>query len=188
MRKRFQLIVLALLASLAGFAQIDARYGIGAVPVVNNRVTFEKTLPISGGLNAKWAYAKILKWVESRFVQPTVISSKTVEQDDTNYHLILQAEEYLTFKKNWLVLDRTRINYLLEITPADDGMRVKMTRIKYWYEEERGGGQHIKAEDWITDEQCINDKKTKFFKATGKFRIKTIDLFDQLTKELGVVL
>jgi len=177
--------MLALLASLSGFAQIDSHYGKGAVPVVNNHVTFEKTLPIPAGLNEKWAYAKVLKWVENRFVEPTVISSKFVEQDDTNYHLILQAEEYLTFKRNWIVLDRTRINYLLEITPADGGMMVRMTRIRYWYEENRDGGRRFTAEEWITDEQCYNSSKTKFLRATGKFRIKTIDLFDQLTEELG---
>jgi hypothetical protein len=184
MKKRLQLIVLALATTLAGFAQIDARYGVGAVPVVNNRVTFEKTLPIPDGLNEKWAYAKALKWVENRFVVPTVLSSKIVEQDETNYHLVIQAEEYLTFKRNWIVLDRTRINYLLEITPAEGGMKVRMTRIKYWYEEERDGGQRFTAEEWITDEQCLNASKTRLLRATGKFRIKTIDLFNQLTEEL----
>ena len=184
MKKRLQLIVLALATTLAGFAQIDARYGVGAVPVVNNRVTFEKTFPIPDGLNEKWAYAKALKWVENRFVVPTVLSSKIVEQDETNYHLVVQAEEYLTFKRNWIVLDRTRINYLLEITPAEGGMKVRMTRIKYWYEEERDGGQRFTAEEWITDEQCLNASKTRLLRATGKFRIKTIDLFNQLTEEL----
>ena len=184
MRKRFQLIVLALLSSLAGFAQIDARYGVGAVPVVNNYVTFEKTIPISAGQNDELAYKKVVKWVEGRFVEPTVLSNKIIEQDDTNNHLILQAEEYLTFKRKWIVLDRTRIKYLLEVMPADGGMLVRMTRIRYWYDEERGGGQHFTAEEWITDEQCFNKSKTKFLRATGKFRIKTIDLFDQLTKEL----
>lgn len=188
MKKRFQLIVLALVASVAGFAQIDAHYGVGAVPVINNHVTFEKTLPIPEGLNAKWAYAKVVKWAEERFVVPTVISSRVVEQNETNYHLVLLAEEYLTFKKNWIVLDRTRINYLLEITPSDEGMKVRMTRIKYWYEEERTGGQRFTAEQWITDEQCFNEKKTRFLRASGKFRIKTIDLFDQLTKEIEKVM
>lgn len=185
--KRLQLIVMALLASLAGMAQVDAHYGVGAVPVVNNRVTFEKTVPIAEGLNDKWAYAKVVKWAEERFQQPTVISSKVVEQNETNYHLVIQAEEYLTFKKNWLVLDRTRISYLLEIAPAEGGMMVRMTRIKYWYEEERAGGQRFTAEQWITDEQCFNEKRTRFFRATGKFRIKTIDLFDKLAGEVEKV-
>lgn len=184
MKKRLQLFVLALATTMAGFAQIDARYGVGAVPVVNNRVTFEKTLSIPDGLNEKWAYAKALKWVENRFVVPTVLSSKIVEQDETNYHLVIQAEEYLTFKRNWIVLDRTRINYLLEIFPAEGGMKVRMTRIKYWYEEERDGGQRFTAEEWITDEQCLNASKTRLLRATGKFRIKTIDLFTQLTEDL----
>ena len=56
-----------------------------------------------------------------------------------------------------------------------------MTDIKYRYEEGReGGGQAFTAEEWITDKEAYNKKKTKFLKSTGKFRIKTIDLKDSL--------
>jgi len=184
MMKKISLILLALLASLTSFAQVDSHYGVGAVPVVNNRVTFEKTIPLTKGQTEKGAYDKATQWMVERFVEPTVLSKKVIQQDDTNHHLVIQAEEYLTFKRRWWVLDRTRINYLLEIMPADGGLTVRMTRIKYWYEEERDGGQRFTAEEWITDEQCFNESRTKFFKATGKFRIKTIDLFDSFVNEL----
>jgi colicin import membrane protein len=42
------------------------------------------------------------------------------------------------------------------------------------------GGSTFTAEDWITDDEAFNRKKTKFLKQTGKFRIKTIDLKDKL--------
>jgi len=184
MKKKIHLIVLALLTAVGSFAQVDARYGLGAVPVVNNRVTFEQTIAIPDGVNVKWAYAIVQKWVAERFVEPTVISCKTIEQDDTNYHMVLQAEEYIVFKKTWIELDRSRINYLLEIAPAEGGITLRMTRIRYWYEEERNGGQRFTAEEWITDEQCFNDAKTKLLRATGKFRIKTIDLFKELANQL----
>ena len=184
MKKKLTLIVLALLTCVGSFAQVDTRYGLGAVPVVNNRVTFEQTISIPEGMEVKWAYAIAQKWAAERFVQPTVISCKTIEQDDTNYHMVLQAEEYIVFKKRWFELDRSRINYLLEIAPAEKGITLRMTRIKYWYEEERDGGQRFTAEEWITDEQSFNSSKTKLLRATGKFRIKTIDLFKELVSQL----
>ena len=182
--KRLQLIVMALLASLAGMAQVDAHYGVGAVPVVNNRVTFEKTIPIPAGQDGKEAFGKAVKWMEGRFVTPTVISSKTVTQDDMNDVRIIQAEEWLVFRRRWWELDRSRITYLLEMTSGEKGLTLRMTRIRYLYEEERGGGQRFTAEEWITDDECFNDTKTKFLRGSGKFRIKTIDLFDQLASEV----
>ena len=58
-------------------------------------------------------------------------------------------------------------------------VKLKITDIKYRYEEGReGGGRIFPAEDWITDKEAYNKKGTRFLKSTGKFRIKTIDLKD----------
>ena len=183
MKKRLCLVLFAVMTATVCRAQVDAHYGVGAVPVINNYVTFEKTIPSS--LSEQAAYEKTLNWVKGRFVEPTVLSYKTIEQDDTNHRLVIVAEEYLVFKRLWWMLDRTRITYLLEMFPAEGGVTMRMTRIKYWHEEERNGGQKFKAEEWITDEECFNDTRTKFLRITGKFRIKTIDLFDTLVQELG---
>ena len=59
-----------------------------------------------------------------------------------------------------------------------------MSRITYWYDDEDDkGGLRMKAEEWITDENAIN-KKGKLKAFEGKFRRKTIELKESLTKEL----
>ena len=55
-----------------------------------------------------------------------------------------------------------------------------MTRIRYWYDENRDGGEKYTAEEWITDDMALNKKKTKLAPICGKFRRETIDLKDQL--------
>jgi hypothetical protein len=60
-----------------------------------------------------------------------------------------------------------------------------MSRITYWYDDEdEKGGIKMKAEDWITDDMAFN-QKGKLKKFEGKFRRKTIELKEQLIKELS---
>ena len=51
---------------------------------------------------------------------------------------------------------------------------------------DQGEGQftRVAAEDWISDKECIN-KKGELRRIPGKFRIKTIDLVEELKKEIS---
>ena len=56
-----------------------------------------------------------------------------------------------------------------------------MSRIYYRYEEEQNdGGRVYKAEEWITDDNALNRKKTRLLPLSAKFRRKTIDRKDQI--------
>lgn len=59
-----------------------------------------------------------------------------------------------------------------------------MTRIRYWYDENRDGGEKYTAEEWITDDMALNKKKTKLAPICGKFRRETIDLKDDSSSRL----
>ena len=181
--KRIVSLALACTISLCCLAGVDPHYGIGSVPVVNGRVLFEKTI-VAADTPSAGLFDKAMKWAEQRFAKPTVIAAKFTETDSVNHRFVVNAEEYIVFRNTFLELDRTRINYWYEVSCEEGAVTLKMTRITYWYEEERDGGERFTAEEWITDEQCFNSKKTKLLRRTGKFRIKTIDLFDSLTKQL----
>lgn len=167
-------------------AQVEPQYGIGSVPVVNGRVFFQDTIPTA--LSKEEAYAKIEAWAKTRFNKPNVIVSKFVTTDAQNHQLNLTAEEYLVFTNRFFVLDRTRINYWLEIQCQNNYAVLKMTRINYWYEEERDGGSKFSAEETITDTQAFNRKGTKLLKEQGKFRRKTIDFFEQCAMQLTQII
>ena len=63
-----------------------------------------------------------------------------------------------------------------------------MSRIRYWYDEARNGGEKYEAEKWIVDQWALNKSKTKLAPICGKLRKMTIDLKDELFKEIQSVL
>jgi hypothetical protein len=174
--KRLLLTVCLGLSLMAGWAQVEAKYGKGSVPVVNGRILFQETIPTT--LSDEEAYTRIAEWAQERFNKPNVIISKFIENDAINQRISFTAEEYMVFKDRFFVLDRTRINYWMEIVCEEGQATVKFTRITYWYEEEREGGLKFSAEEMITDEEAFNKKGTKLLKDQGKFRCKTIDFFE----------
>ena len=180
--KRILLTLCLGLSLMAGWAQVEAKYAAGSVPVVNGRVMFQETIPTT--LSADASYKKISTWAKERFNKPNVIISKFITNDARNSQLSLTAEEYLVFTNRFFVLDRTRINYWLELQCADNSTTVKLTRINYWYEEERDGGLKFSAEEMITDENAFN-KKGKLLKDQGKFRRKTIDFFEECVEQIS---
>jgi hypothetical protein len=143
---------------------------------------FQETIATT--LDQATAFERIGQWAEKRFSKPNVIISKFISDDATNHTLNLTAEEYIVFKNKFFVLDRTRITYFLDITAQDNSCTMKMYRITYWYDEEYKGGQHFTAEEYITDDQAFNKKKTKMLKIPGKFRKGTIDLKNNIKQEL----
>lgn len=184
--KRIFLTICLGISLMTGWAQVEAKYGVGSVPVINGRVLFQDT--INTVLPKEAAYKKIVAWAKTRFNKPNVIISKFVTDDIQNQQLSLTAEEYMVFKNKFFVLDRTRINYWLEIQCHDNYTVLKFTRINYWYEEERDGGSKFNAEETITDKNAFNKKGTKLLKEQGKFRCKTIDFFENLVMQMSQAL
>lgn len=180
--KKFLLAICLCLSFVTGWAQVEARYGEGSVTVVNGRVLFQKTIPTAQAPEA--AFESIEQWAKERFNKPNVIVSKFIADDTTNLSISANAEEYIVFTNKFFVLDRTRINYWVEIQCNNEGATIKLTRINYWYEEERDGGIKFSAEEFITDEQAFNKKRTKLLKDQGKFRRGTIDFFDHIVEDM----
>lgn len=100
----------------------------------------------------------------------------------------MRVQQNLVFKNSALVTDMAKISYNLNFAIKEaNGKKscvVTMTDISYLYEEDREeGGFSFAAEDWITDDEAFNKNKTKFLRTTGKFRIKTIDLYNEIVDQ-----
>ena len=167
-------------------AQVDSQYDKGNIQLINGRVLFQDTVYTT--LPVKDAFARAEEWAQQRFTKPNVIVSKFVNNDINSHTISLTAEEYIVFTNRLFVLDRTRINYWVEMQCNEGFTTIKMTRINYWYEEERDGGSKFSAEETITDENAFNKKGTKLLKEQGKFRKGTIDFFDRCVTELSKAL
>ena len=184
--KKCLLTIVCLLASILvlarGVNEQDPKYGKGAVPVdENGRVCFTQTFNIPENMSADQCYEILINWAKGRFTQPYVQAGRILNEDSGTGRYIFHVDQTIVFKSTAFTADESKISYNFSVAVKDGTFTMKLTDIKYRYEEGReGGGKIFPAEDWITDKEAYNRKGTKFLKSTGKFRIKTIDLKDIL--------
>jgi len=182
--KKALFTITALLVSLMAFAkqsnEQDPKYGKGAVPVdENGSVYFTQTFDIPEGMSEDRCYELLFNWAKGRFTLPYANAGRVLNEDAESRRYIFHVDQMIVFKSTALTADESKISYNFSAVVKDGKFTLKITDIKYRYEEGReGGGKIFPAEDWITDQEAYNRKGTKFLKSTGKFRIKTIDLKD----------
>jgi len=156
----------------------DQKYLRGAVPVVDGKVVFSTHITAPGKKAAE-VYAICKNYIEKMLKQSNQINSSIIT-DDADRHLTTAVfEEWLVFKKTFIAYDRTRFKYALEVISQDGAADIRISHIRYTYDEERDA-QHYTAEEWITDKEAVNKKNTKLLPLSGKFRRKTIDRKDFL--------
>lgn len=163
---------------------VDPKYLAGAVPVVDGKVTFSRDIEFKSSLPADSLYHLLARWTGGYFsANPDVLMRKNINSSLADHRVEVGVVQYLTFKKSALVLDRTQIIYALTMQIAEGKVTVKMSDISYYYEEDRVP-EKFKAEEWITDKMALNKKMTRYVHGHGKFREKTIDLFDNLAADV----
>ena len=162
----------------------DEKYLAGAVPTIDGKVVFSKTINIPGK-NADEVYAAMYdKLIELIGAESSLDQSALVLSNENEHKLGAKIFEYLVFHSNALSLDRALMNYILMITCKDGVAEVEMKHINYEYEKDRPTGFKAPAEELITDKYSLNKKGTKLNRITGKFRRNTIERFESIIEEL----
>ena len=178
------LIVLLLFClPLLVHAQADDKYLEGAITLKNGKVTFSTEMMVPA-MTKEQIYKTLLDWSNKRFQPTEKMNARVLFQNPEEGSIAINGEEYLVFSTSALSLDRTRIYYQMKILCENGKSNVEMSRIRYWYDEARDGGEKYEAEKWIVDEWALNKSKTKLAPICGKFRKMTIDLKDELFKEI----
>lgn len=161
----------------------NPKYLEGAVTLTDGKVTFTEEIK-TPSLSKSELYNSLLEWANERFTPEKSINSRVVYTNEDKGEIVGSGEEYLVFSSTALSLDRTRIYYYFLIETYDGGCKISMNRIRYWYDENRDGGEKYSAEEWITDDMALNRSKTKLAPICGKFRRETIDLKDDMFKSV----
>ena len=164
-------------------AQTDDKYLEGAITLNDGKVTFSTEM-VAPAMTKEQIYETILDWANKRFQPTEKMNARVLFQNPKEGNIAIGGEEYIVFSTSALALDRTRIYYHIKISCENGKSNIEMTRIRYWYDEARDGGEKYEAEDWIVDEWALNKSKTKLLPICGKFRKKTIDLKDELFQEI----
>lgn len=168
-------------------AQTDEKYLEGAITLKYGKVTFSTEM-VTPAMTKEQIYETILDWANKRFQPTEKMNARVLFQNPEEGSIAIGGEEYLVFSNSALSLDRTRIYYQMKVLCENGKSNIEMSRIRYWYDEARDGGEKYEAENWIVDEWGLNKSKTKLAPICGKFRKKTIDLKDELFMEIQSVL
>ena len=95
-----------------------------------------------------------------------------------------QGAEELIFSVKPLAKNFTQAFYLLDLSISDNKVEFMLHTLSFNVDQGEGEFLRMTAEEWITDKECLN-KKGELRRRNGKFRIKTIDLVEQLKKEIS---
>lgn len=185
---KFLLISLCAVISAFTFAQEKAKYLAGAVPEVDGKVVFSKTIKVKNNISKANLFELMNKWADEEY------NNKKGEKDLNNRVLLSNAEEgdiacggeqYLVFKKNAFILDRTKMSYQLILAVAEGQCDVTVRNIRYDYSDNKGV---VPAEEVIADNIALNKNGDKLNRYFDKFRIHTIDSINAIMKDIDVYL
>ena len=182
------LLILCFLPMFA-FAQEEdnSKYMVGAVPEVNGKVVVSREIN-APNLSKDQIFDAILKWANTRFKTDKGNWGMVAYSNKEEGQIACYGNEYLVFADKTFSLDRSKINYRMNFTCLPGKCNVEITNITYLYPED--SRERLAAEEWITDKQAMNKDQTKLINRIAKFRIKTVDLVENLNeaaqKSLGV--
>lgn len=167
----------------------------GAVPEENGMVVFKKTISVPGKSKSD-IYKALAQWASFRY-EPNSVQGYVSEPGffkNIEYSVVKSADketgkitctgaEELIFSIKPLAKNFTQAFYTLDLTAADGVVEFNMHLLSFNVDQGAGEFIRMNAEDWISDKECIN-KKGALRRIPGKFRIKTIDLVEELQKEI----
>ncbi|MBQ6750597.1 MAG: DUF4468 domain-containing protein [Bacteroidaceae bacterium] len=168
----------------------------GAVPEVDGKIVFKADI-LAPGKTKEDLYQKVAQWASYRYSANSVrgnytdndffknLEYATVKSADKNSgRFQCQGAEELIFSIKPLAKNYTQAFYLLDLVVSNGQVSFNLNSLSFNVDQGEGQFTRVAAEDWISDKECIN-KKGELRRIPGKFRIKTIDLVEELKKEIS---
>lgn len=179
---------------------ISAYAAKGAVPEVDGKVVFQDVIAAPGKTKDD-IFAKVAQWASLRYEANSVMGddyqlpnffkniefAKVKTADKQSGIIECQGAEEFIFSLKPLAKNYTQAFYLLDLNISDGKVEFKLHTLAFNVDLGEGQFTRVPAEDWITDKECLN-KKGGMKRIPGKYRIKTIDLVDELKKEISAAI
>ncbi len=169
----------------------------GAIPEEDGKVVFKDVISATGK-SKEDIFNKLASWASLRYEPNSMMGddyrepnfyknieyAKVKEANKQSGKIDCQGAEELIFSVKPLVKSFTQAFYLLNLSVSDGKVEFKLHTLAFNVDQGEGEFVRMTAEEWITDAECLN-KKGELRRANGKFRIKTIDLVNELKKEIS---
>ena len=163
-------------------SETDIRYMAGAVPEVNGKVVLTRTVEVPAGLTQQEVMNRVDAWlVRCTKDERMHYNQRLPKAADNGLQHSYSVE--LTFSKSFLAHDFAELAYVLAVRYEGGQLVMEMSHINYKYNENNKLNKYT-AEEMIVDKYALNKKKTKLIFGFKKFRMKTIDLLDELQVSL----
>lgn len=158
--------------------ETDIRYMAGAVPEVNGKVVLTRTVEVPAGLTQQEVMNRVDAWLVRCTKDERMHYNQRLPKAADN-ELQHSYSMELTFSKSFLAHDFAELAYVLAVRYEGGQLIMEMSHINYKYNENNKLNKYT-AEEMIIDKYALNKKKTKLIFGFKKFRMKTIDLLDEL--------
>lgn len=158
--------------------ETDIRYMAGAVPEVNGKVVLTRTVEVPAGLTQQEVMNRVDAWLVRCTKDERMHYNQRLPKAADN-ELQHSYSMELTFSKSFLAHDFAELAYVLAVRYDGGQLIMEMSHINYKYNENNKLNKYT-AEEMIVDKYALNKKKTKLIFGFKKFRMKTIDLLDEL--------
>ena len=162
--------------------ETDIRYMAGAVPEVNGKVVLTRTIEVPAGLTQQEVMNRVDAWLVRCTKDERMHYNQRLPKAADN-ELQHSYSMELTFSKSFLAHDFAEMAYVLAVRFEGGQLIMEMSHINYKYNENNKLNKYT-AEEMIVDKYALNKKKTKLIFGFKKFRMKTIDLLDELQVSL----
>jgi hypothetical protein len=159
-------------------SETDNRYMAGAVPEVDGKVVLTRTVEVPAGLTLQEVMNRVDSWLIRCTKDERMHYNQRLPQRADN-ELQHSYSMELTFSKSFLAHDFAELAYVLAVRYEGSQLVMEMSHINYKYNENNKLNKYT-AEEMIVDKYAMNKKKTKLIFGFKKFRMKTIDLLDEL--------
>ena len=158
--------------------ETDSKYMAGAVPEVNGKVVLSRTVEVPAGLTLQEVMTRVDAWLIRCTKDERMHYNQRLPQTSDN-ELQHSYSMELTFSKSFLAHDFAELAYVLAVRYDGGQIIMEMSHINYKYNENNKLNKYT-AEEMIIDKYALNKEKTKLIFGFKKFRMKTIDLLDEL--------
>jgi len=170
----------------------------GAVPEKDGKVCFEKDIEVVARNKAQimqslqsWASVRYMantergKWTDPNYFK-NLAYAQVYENDVEAGVLTCQGNEEMVFTNKTLAKDYCTVTYTLSLQVKDQHVHAAISDIVYAYNFTSSSEDSRKpAEEWITDAEALSRDGSELLRGSARFRVKTIDLADELFKEIA---
>ena len=180
-----------------GKADTSAYSAQGAVPEEAGKVVFKDVIA-GPGKSKEDIFNKVAQWASLRYEPNSMMGddykepnffknlefSKVKEANKQSGKIECQGAEELIFSIKPLAKNFTQAFYLLDLSVSEGKVEFMLHTLSFNVDQGDNEFLRMTAEEWITDSKCLS-KKGELRRINGKFRIKTIDLVNELKKEIS---